>query len=346
MKVDALLGGTLREAPAEGAAARDLGYDGLWSAELAHDPFLPLVRAADEIGPQMELGTSIAVAFARSPMTLANTAWDLQELTGGRFVLGLGSQVKAHIERRFSMPWSKPAARMRELVLAMRAIWASWQDGTKLQFEGEFYTHTLMTPMFSPAPLPSGAPKVLVAAVGDAMTKVAAEVADGLLMHSFTTRRYVQEVTLPAISAVLADSGRARSDFQLAYTPFIVSGVDEQSMADSARTARERIAFYASTPAYRPVLELHGWGELQSELNELARAGRWQQMGELIDDEMLGTFAVVAPVDELAVAYAEWVRPLADRTSFAPPAELDADLKRELIAATRAHAITLGQVSA
>ena len=189
--------------------ARAAGYDGVWSAELNHDPFLPLARAADAAAG-MDLGTSIAVAFARSPMTLANTAWDLQALTGGRFLLGLGSQVRAHIERRFSMPWSRPAARMREFILALRAIWASWQDGTKLDFHGEFYTHTLMTPMFDPGPIPEGPPRVLLAAVGEAMTRVAGEVADGLLVHGFTTQRYVREVTLPTLDAGLRRSGPVR----------------------------------------------------------------------------------------------------------------------------------------
>src|SRR3984885_6724591 len=190
--------GSLSEAPDEAAAAWASGYDGLQSSEVQHDPFLLLARAAGG-APGLEFGTSIAVAFARSPMTVAYSAWDLQALTGGKFYLGLGSQVKAHIERRFSMPWSHPAARMREYVLALRAIWASWQDGTKLDFDGEFYRHTLMTPMFSPGPLPSGPPKVLLAAVGDAMTKVAGEVADGLIAHSFTTRRSIREVTLPTL---------------------------------------------------------------------------------------------------------------------------------------------------
>ncbi len=198
LKVDTYLGSGAAEALSAANVASASGFDGLWSAELDHDPFLPLARAADAAGP-MQLGTSIAVAFARSPMTVANTAWDLQELTRGNFLLGLGSQVRAHIERRFSMPWSHPAARMREYILALKAIWSSWQDGVPLDFKGDFYSHTLMTPTFSPRPLPFGPPKVHLAAVGTAMTKVAAEVADGLLVHGFTTPRYLREVTLPAL---------------------------------------------------------------------------------------------------------------------------------------------------
>jgi probable F420-dependent oxidoreductase len=340
VKIDALLRGGLGEAPAEAAAALASGYDGVHSSELNHDPFLLLARAVGG-APDLEFGTSIAVAFARSPMTVAYSAWDLQALTGGRFTLGLGSQVKAHIERRFSMPWSRPAARMREYVLALRAIWQSWQDDGKLDFDGEFYHHTLMTPVFSPGPLPSGPPRVLIAAVGDAMTGVAGEVADGLIAHSFTTRRYLQEVTLPTVRAGLALGGGAEKDFDVVYAPFVVTGVDEESMAASAAVARERIAFYAATASYRGVLELHGWGDLQTSLNALARQGRWREMGGLIDDEMLGAFSVVAPLDELPAAYARWVGPLADRTGFTPPDGLDADTTRELIAAVRAGAAEL-----
>jgi probable F420-dependent oxidoreductase len=345
VKIDTIMSGGLSAVPGEAAAARAAGYDGLHSSELQHDPFLLLARAVDG-APGLDFGTSIAVAFARSPMTVAHSAWDLQALTGGRFHLGLGSQVKAHIERRFSMPWSRPAARMREYVLALRAIWQSWQDGDKLDFDGEFYHHTLMTPMFSPGPLPSGPPRVLIAAVGEAMTQVAGEVADGLIAHSFTTRRYLQEVTLPTVRAGRARGARAEKDFDLVYAPFVVTGADEESMAASAAVARERIAFYASTPSYRGVLELHGWGDLQTSLNALARQGKWREMGGLIDDEMLHTFAVVAPLDELPAAYARWTGGLADRTSFTPPETMDAGAARELIASIRASATAEAAASA
>jgi probable F420-dependent oxidoreductase len=335
VKIDALMRGGPGEAPTEAAATAASGFDGLHSSELQHDPFLLVARAVGG-APELEYGTSITVAFARSPMTVAYSAWDLQALTGGRFFLGLGSQVKAHIERRFSMPWSHPAARMREYVLALRAIWGSWQDGTKLDFDGEFYRHTLMTPMFSPGPLPSGPPRVLLAAVGDVMTRVAGEVADGLIAHSFTTRRYIREVTLPTLQAGLDRGARDRKDFDLVYAPFVVTGADEKEMAASAAVTRERIAFYASTPSYRGVLELHGWGELQTSLNTLARQGNWQEMGDLIDDEMLAEFAVVAPLGELPAAYAKWVGGLADRTSFTPPEGVDADATRELIGSIKA----------
>jgi len=335
VKVDAFLSGGLAEAEAVAAKVRAAGYDGLWSAELDHDPFLPLARAAGSAAP-MELGTSIVVAFARTPMILANTAWDLQSLSGGRFILGLGSQVRAHIERRFSMPWSRPAARMREFIQALMAIWDTWQDGTPLDFNGEFYSHTLMTPMFNPGPLESGRPRVMLAAVGTAMTRVAGEVADGLLAHGFTTRSYLQEVTLPTVEDALARAGRPREGFEVKYSPFVVTGRNEEEIEQAIVETRERIAFYASTPAYRPVLEHHGWGELQTDLNHLARKGEWKQMGTLIDDDVLHAFALIATPEELPVALGTWVAGLADRTGFISPAGTGVDETVEMIATLRA----------
>jgi probable F420-dependent oxidoreductase len=345
MKVDAFLSGGLGHEVPVATAARAAGYDGLWSAELDHDPFLPLARAADAAAP-MELGTSIVVAFARSPMTVAGTAWDLQALSGGRFILGLGSQVRAHIERRFSMPWSQPAARMREFIQALHAIWASWQEGVTLDFQGDFYTHTLMTPNFDPGPLPAGRPQVYLAAVGTAMTRAAAEVADGLLAHGFTTQRYLAEVTLPTLQAGLDAAGRSRDDFVVKYSPFVVTGADEAQMARSAQDTRERIAFYASTPAYRPVLELHGWGELQTELNHLARKGQWKTMGGLISDEVLEAFALVAPPDQLPTALGSWLAGLADRTSFTAPEGTSAEGAAAMLDTLRASwAVATGRPS-
>jgi probable F420-dependent oxidoreductase len=275
---------------------------------------------------RVEIGTSIAVAFARTPMTVANLAWDLQAASNGRMIVGLGSQIKPHIEKRFSMPWSHPAARMREYILAMRAIFDTWQNGTKLDFRGDYYTHTLMTPMFNPGPLACGAPKIVLAAVGTAMTEVAAEVSDGVLLHGFTTERYAREVTMPAVERVLERVGRDRSAFEVKYAPFVVTGRDEHEMAASAKVAKERIAFYGSTPAYRGVLELHGWGELQTELNQLSKQGQWVAMGERVDDEVLAAFAVVAPIDELGSTIARRVAGVADRTSLHLPKGVDASM--------------------
>lgn len=291
----------LRRVPEVAAAVESQGYDGCWTGELSHDPFLPLLLAA-EYTTRLEIGTSIAVAFARSPMTVAHLGWDLQAYSQGRFILGLGSQIQPHIEKRFSMPWSHPVRRMREYILALHAIWDCWHHGTALSFDGEFYTHTLMTPMFTPEAQPHGVPKVFVAAVGDLMTEMCGEVADGLLAHAFTTRRYLNEVTIPALERGVKSAGRSRADVAVSCPVFVVTGQDEAQMRSAAEPVRKQIAFYASTPAYRRVLELHGWGELQTELHGLSKRGEWDLMGTLIDDDVLGAFAVVEPVDTLAAA--------------------------------------------
>jgi probable F420-dependent oxidoreductase len=282
----------------------------------------------------LELGTAIAVAFARSPMSLAYSAHDLQVLTGGRFMLGLGSQVRAHIERRFDMPWSKPAARMREYVEALRAIWSSWSTGDKLDFQGEFYSHTLMTPFFSPGSCPWGPPKVYVAAVGERMTEVAGAVCDGLMPHPFTTDRFLRERTLPTVERGLRDSGRTVDDFSISFQGLIATGHTEEEMATAVRRVREQIAFYGSTPAYHQVLELHGWDELARELNTLSRSDdgdRWVRMGELVDDEVLAAFAIVAEPNRVADAIAQRYGDVVDRFNFYAPYPHDPDVWKPAI---------------
>jgi probable F420-dependent oxidoreductase len=299
MKIDA--GVMTTDLGGVGARAKDLeaaGFDGIVTAEMSGDPFLPLLLAAEHT-ERIELMTSIAVAFARNPMIVANLSNDLQAFSKGRFILGLGSQIKPHIEKRFSMEWSKPAARMREFVLAMRAIWDCWYSGEKLSFRGEFYQHTLMTPMFTPTNNPHGAPPVVVAAVGPMMTEVAGEVADGMIVHAFTTERYLREVTMPAIERGRASSKQGGGDFELCYPAFIVTGNDEREWETMRAGVAKQLAFYGSTPAYRPVLECHGWGELQTELNTLSKRGEWDAMGERITDEILEQFAVVAEPDKV-----------------------------------------------
>lgn len=299
MRIDSgLITTDLAGVPARARALEETGYDGLVTAEMAHDPFLPLALAAEHT-ERVELSTSIAVAFARNPMIVAQISHDLNAFSKGRFILGLGSQIEPHITKRFSMPWSAPAARMREFILAMRAIWDTWYGGKPLEFRGEFYTHTLMTPMFTPTNVEHGAPRVFLAAVGPLMTEVAGETADGLIAHAFTTERYLHEVTLPAALRGLANAGRARGDFEITCPVFVVTGADEKAFAASRQGVAKQIAFYGSTPAYRGVLELHGWGELQTELNRLSKRGLWDEMGTLIDDEILEAFAVVAEPDQL-----------------------------------------------
>jgi probable F420-dependent oxidoreductase len=330
VKVDGGIPGELTKAASTAEKLETQGYDGGWTAETNHDPFLPLLLAAEHTR-RLELGTGIAVAFARSPMTVANVGWDLQAYSGGRFSLGLGSQIKAHIEKRFSMPWSHPAPRMREFVLALRAIWDAWDKGTPLRFEGDFYTHKLMTPFFVPEAQPHGAPKVFLAAVGEGMTEVCGEVADGMLVHAFTTERYLREVTLPSLERGFARAGRARDAFELSCPVFVVTGSTEEQVNDAATRTREQIAFYASTPAYRPVLDLHGWGDLQPELNGLSKEGKWVEMGRLIDDEVLHTFAVVEEPGKVPARIIERYGDVLDRVSFYTRYDTtDADLAQML----------------
>jgi probable F420-dependent oxidoreductase len=335
MLVDGGISADLTKAPAAAKDAEDAGYDGAWAAETNHDPFLPLALAAEHT-ERLQLGTGIAVAFARNPMTVAQTANDLQLYSGGRFLLGLGSQIKPHITKRFSMEWSHPAPRMREFILAMRAIWASWNERTKLDFRGDFYTHTLMTPFFDPGPNPHGPPKVFLAAVGEKMTEVAGEVADGMLVHGFTTESYLREVTLPAIERGLAKGGRDRSDFQLSLPAFVVTGTTEEQLAESATATRRQIAFYGSTPAYQGVLAHHGWADVGSEMNALSKQGKWAEMGELVTDEMLHTFATFGPPEEVGPELRSRFGDVIDRLSFYAPYKSDPDRWRGIIADLRA----------
>lgn len=298
MKID--LGATISPDKATdlARATEAAGYDALWAAETNHDPFLSCALAATTT-ESIEIGTSIAIAFARSPMTLASTAHDLQRLTGGRFVLGLGSQIKPHIEKRFSMPWSHPARRMREFVLALRAIWDTWESGAPLAFDGEFYRHTLMTPMFTPRAHGHASPKVFLAGVGPMMTEVAGEVADGFICHGFSSERFLREKTLPALRRGAERAGRTVDDIEIVAPGFVVTGNDEAAIDAATAATRRQMAFYGSTPAYRPVLDLHGWGDIQPELHAMSKRGEWDQMGSLITDEILETFAVVGRPDEV-----------------------------------------------
>jgi probable F420-dependent oxidoreductase len=315
MKIDTGLHGEITEVADAARRAEEAGYDGLFGAEMAHDPFLPIALAA-QATTRAELGTGIAVAFARNPMTIAMIGHDLQRLSNGRFLLGLGSQIKPHITKRFSMPWSNPAPRMREFILAMRAIWNTWDTGERLAFRGEFYKYTLMTPMFDPGPNRFGPPPVLLAAVGPLMTTVAAEVADGLVAHAFTTPEYFREVTMAAVERGLATSGRTRSAFQISMPLFVVTGHDEEQLRANAKPTRAQLAFYGSTPAYRAVLEHHGWGELGDELNVLSKRGEWEKMGDAITDEVLQAFAIVGEPASIAPAIEARFGGLLDRVQL------------------------------
>lgn len=316
MKVDGGVGWELDKVGAQAQELEEMGYSGVMTAETSHDPFLPLLVAAQHTS-RVDLMTSIAVAFSRSPMTLANLGHDLNAASKGRFVLGIGSQIRAHITKRFSMPWSSPAARMREFILAMRAIWTTWHEGKPLEFNGKFYTHTLMTPFFTPTDNEYGAPRVFLAAVGPRMTEVAGEVADGIIIHAFTTEKYLRETTLPALERGFAKAGKRREDFEISYPVFVVTGTNEEELAAAKRNTCRQIAFYGSTPAYKPVLESIGAGELQGELNRMSKQGRWEAMGELITDDMLRSFAVIGEPGIIAGQIKARYADIIDRTSAA-----------------------------
>jgi probable F420-dependent oxidoreductase len=313
-------------------AERD-GYDGVWTSEIRHDPFLALAVAATAT-ERVDLGTAIALAFARNPMSVAVLGNDLQQLSRGRLLLGLGSQIRPHITKRFSMPWSEPARRMREYIQAVRGIWDAWRDGTRLGFRGEFYTHTLMTPMFTPEPHGYGAPPILLAGVGPAMTKVAGEVADGFLCHGFTTERYLREVTLPALRA-----GRPGGDlagFTVVGAPMVLVGRTEQELATAAVGARAQIAFYASTPAYRGVLELHGYGALVEELHALSLRGEWARMGTMIEEDLLNAVCVVGTPEDVAAGIQARYGDIFTRAALYAPYDVAPELAAALARAVRA----------
>lgn len=339
MIVDQMLDPDLfAEIPAHARHAEAHGYGGLMMPETKHDPFVALATAVGATST-IDLGTSIAIGFGRTPMTLAMAANDLQHLSGGRFTLGIGSQIKPHITQRYSMPWSRPAARMRELVLAIRAIWESWENQTRLDFRGEFYTHTLMTPVFTPEHHGFGAAPILVAAVGELMTETAGEVGDGLITHGFTTRQYLDEVTFPALARGAARSNRSVSELTLSGNALVALGETHEEIATAVAATRQHIAFYGSTPAYRGVLELHGWGETQTHLNALSKQGQWEEMGRLITDEMLAELAVVGTPTQVAAGLEQRFGDRFDRvlltTAANPRPEVMSDLVREVSTTSR-----------
>ncbi|MDP8959081.1 MAG: TIGR03617 family F420-dependent LLM class oxidoreductase [Actinomycetota bacterium] len=298
MKIDSYLPpDSLAEAGRMAAWAEQLGFAGIFSAETSHDPFLPLLEAARET-QRCTLGTAIAVAFARSPTELAHTAWDLAAYSSGRFLLGLGSQVRAHVTRRFSMPWSHPGPRLREYILALRAIWDTWQTGSPLRFSGDYYQLTLMTPFFDPGPIQHPEVPVYIAGVGPYMCRLAGELCQGLHVHPLHTIRYLDELVLPNLAAGAERAGRRLQDVERAATIFAVTGRDEEEMAAAARAVKQHIAFYASTPSYSAVLELHGW-DFGPTLTAMSRRGEWASMGEVIPDEVLEEVAVRAHWEEL-----------------------------------------------
>jgi probable F420-dependent oxidoreductase len=299
-------------------AAEDLGFAGLWTSETKHDAFLPLAIAANETR-ELELGTSVAIAFSRSPMEAAQTAWDLQDLSDGRFVLGLGTQVKAHVTRRFSMPWGKPAARLREYILALREIWDSFQNEGPLQFEGEFYRHTLMTPFFNPGPIDHPQIPVYIAGVNTRLARLAGEICDGFHVHPFHSPEYVRQTVKPAIAEGARQANRDPDQVKLATSAFVISAESEEEAAEQRESVRSQISFYASTPTYRTVLEAHGWEAVGEKLEIMAREKKWREMPALISNEMLTAFAVEVAPDELGTALRDRYDGLIDRVALYIP---------------------------
>ncbi|QFU75793.1 TIGR03617 family F420-dependent LLM class oxidoreductase [Halioglobus maricola] len=310
------------------------GYNGVMTQENRHDPFLPLAVAAVN-SERVTLGTGVAIAFPRSPMVLANTCWDLQQASAGRFVLGIGPQVKGHNERRFSVPWTPPAPRMKEYIHALRAIWACWKNGgTELDFEGKHYQFSLMTPNFTPEPMAYAPPPVTMAAVGPAMLRVAGEVADGVRLHAFCTRKYIENVILPQLETGLARGERHREDLQISGGGFLVTGANDEEVATSLEFYRSRVAFYGSTRAYWPVLEQHDLLDLGEKLNHLAREGKWQEMPALISDDILQLFGAIGRHDEIVAEiqtqFGGLADVIADSASYDMPGSLPADLIRDI----------------
>lgn len=323
MKIDAE---AMVTEPAEAAGlsrkAEEFGFDCFWVNETKHDPFLQLALAATAT-KRISLGTSIALAFTRSPTTLAYTSWDLQSLSSGRIILGLGSQVKGHIERRFGMKWERPAAKMREEVRAIRAVWASWQDGARLAFDGEFFRLDLMTPFFSPGPIADPRIPVYIAGVNPMMCQVAGEVADGLHVHPLHTVKYLREVIRPSLDSGLRNSGRERNDVAVAASVFAATG-ENRGEIDSVKEAyREQISFYASTRSYRKVMELHGWGDICDSLHRLSVKGEWAKMPSVIPDEVLEEFVVEGTWEEVGSRIAERYGSLVDRVRLYLPFDGD-----------------------
>lgn len=338
MKIDTGLAfDNLADVPQIAQAAEDIGFDGLWASETQHDPFLALTLAAEHT-QRIELGTAIAVAFARNPMSTAYIAWDLAHMSEGRLSLGLGTQVKPHITRRFSMPWDSPAPRLREFIQALRAIWDTWQNGTRLNFRGNFYKHTLMSPFFNPGPIDHPDIPIYIAGVNEHLCRLAGEVCDGFHVHPFHSVQYLEEFIRPNIQQGLDKAGRTWEDIQLVSSVFVVTGKDKAEMDKMREEVRAQIAFYASTPTYRPVFACHGWEDIAEQLSRLAARKKWMEMPALITDEMLNMFAVEGGWEELPAKIQDKYDGLLDRVMYyylGEQPELDKARWRSVVAAFR-----------
>ena len=329
MQIDIGLTTALRLVPDRARELREAGFDGVFTAEAAQDVFAPLVLAAEHT--DLFCYTNIALALPRSPMLLASTGWDLQRYTEGRMALGLGSQIRPHITKRYSALWDRPVAQMREVVESIRAIHACWSDGTSLDYRGEFYTFTLMTPMFVPEANPWGPPPIWLAALGPMMTRLAGAVADGVLVHPFSTRRSLDQVTRPNLAEGIRRAGRSDDDVNLIVNAIVCAYRDDAEREQAIRGARFNLAFYGSTPAYRVTLEAHGWEDLQPQLNQLTKEGRWDDMPSVITDEVLHTIAVVGSPAEVGDQLVDRYGDVADRLALSVPYAAPTDLLAEVV---------------
>jgi probable F420-dependent oxidoreductase len=318
---------SLRDVPAAARKAEEIGYDGVVTSQTGHDPFLPLALAAEHT-QRVSLGTAVAIAFPLSPTSLAHIAWDLQALSGGRLLLGLGSQVKGHIVRRFGIPYAPPGPRMREYILALRAVWDCWQNGTKLNFQGDHYNLTLMTPYFNPGPIEQPHVRVYISAVNPYMLRLAGELCDGVRLHAFNTAKYTREMILPNIEAGALKAGRRLSDIDICGGSFLVTGETEQEMEQAKQAVKTQVSFYGSTRTYRGVFDAHGWGDVCPQLHELSTQGRWAEMANLITDEMLEEFAIVSRYDGLVEKIKARWGGIVNSTGFAIPIRKPADEER------------------
>lgn len=330
MKIDGPFYAVLDNAADEAKRLEAMGYDGVYTLEGNSDPFLPLVLASEH-SPNLEIATGIAVALPRNPSHIAYQAWDLQKYSKGKFILGIGPQIKAHNEKRFGVPFDRPAARMREYIQAVKAFFACWHDGAELKYEGEFYNHTLMTPMFDAGPNPYGKPPILMGAMGPVMTSVAGQVADGLIVHPFNTMPFLLNEQLPGVKRGIAKGGQSEEDFIIQVGAMIVTGADEEEYKAADAAMRGLLAFYSSTPAYRPPMEAVGYGDLQPELNKLTKEGRWDEMAGLIDDDFLNHFAVCAEPKDVAAKVYDKYGEFADRISIYAPYAAGPDVWPQVI---------------
>jgi probable F420-dependent oxidoreductase len=327
MKVDTALPLDLAQVAQAAQRAEALGYDGAFTPETGHDPFLPLAIAAEHT-ERLQLGTAVAIAFPRSPMATAQIAWDLQKFSKGRFVAGLGTQVKGHIVRRYGMDWHPPGPRLKEYVLMMRAVWDSWQNGSKPSFEGKYYRYTLTSPFFSPGPIDQPKIPVHISAINPYNCRLVGEVCDGIKLHGFNTPKYLREVILPNIHAGAKKAGRDPKEIEICGLGFVITGKTEEEVEKAKAPARQQIAFYGSTRTYKPVLDIEGWGDLNQELFALSIEGKWQDMATRITDDMLDRFAVIGTHDQIVKRIKEKSAGLIDRVTFGFPARTPEDEER------------------